>query len=123
MLSLDADKLETPVARDTAMSLPCSVIENRPAQPPRSVLTHASPRRPGRALWSVPVGGAEDVAQASGSARREWRAWARTDRSERADVLACLAERLEAAADRLARQLAEEIGKPVTQARGEVLRS
>jgi acyl-CoA reductase-like NAD-dependent aldehyde dehydrogenase/nicotinamidase-related amidase len=86
-------------------------------------LAHFSPRDPGRLLWEVPVAGRPEVARAARAARRAGESWQDFPPAERAGILLRLAERLGGDAEALAVRIAEEVGKPITQARGEVRRT
>jgi alpha-ketoglutaric semialdehyde dehydrogenase len=105
------------------LSMPSSIVDGRTGQQTPRVLVHRSPRRPDVPLWAVPICGDDGVAHATASARRAWPAWTRTEPLARASLLTRLADRLEGQADRLAVMLADEIGKPSTQGKGEVVRS
>jgi acyl-CoA reductase-like NAD-dependent aldehyde dehydrogenase/nicotinamidase-related amidase len=83
---------------------------------------HHSPRQTERMLWRVPIGDEVDVTVACAAARRCGSDLAGAPVRERAELLQRLADRVEALARALAEQMAQEIGKPVTQARAEVAR-
>ena len=76
-------------------------------------LVHRSPRSTGQLLFEVPLAGASEVATATAAARNSWENWGRTPPSFRQKLLNDVANRLDAAALDLARQMAIEIGKPV----------
>ncbi len=84
---------------------------------------HHSPRETATALFEVPISGPAEIGRATAEAREAWIQWRRTDGSFRRQLLAGLAERLEAAAAELARQMAIEIGKPLAHGLEEVRRA
>ncbi len=86
-------------------------------------LVHRSPRETESVLFEVPVAGPDEIAAASAAAQSAWKDWRRTTLSLRCEVLEKAAARLEAAAPELARQMAVEIGKPVSQGLEEVRRA
>ncbi len=86
-------------------------------------LVHRSPRRTEEVLFEVPVASAGDVAAATVAAQHAWTRWLRTTVSSRQQILGVIAARLEASAEDLARQMAEEIGKPVRHGVEEVRRA
>jgi acyl-CoA reductase-like NAD-dependent aldehyde dehydrogenase/nicotinamidase-related amidase len=90
---------------------------------PEGRLVHVSPRARGRVLWEVPVAGRPEVARAARAARQAAGAWRRSPPPARAEVLRRLAGLLGDNAAALANQVAEEVGKPVTQAAAEVRRT
>ena len=70
-----------------------------------------------------PASGAEDARAAVGAAAGAFEGWRRTPIGKRAKVLAAAADRLEANADRFARELTREEGKSLALAKDEFLRS
>jgi lactaldehyde dehydrogenase / glycolaldehyde dehydrogenase len=68
----------------------------------------------------VATASAADVDAAVAEAARAQRDWAATPAGERADVLRRLADLLERDRERLARIVTSEVGKPISEARGEV---
>jgi acyl-CoA reductase-like NAD-dependent aldehyde dehydrogenase/nicotinamidase-related amidase len=86
-------------------------------------LIHRSPRETGKILFEIPVAGAEEIAAATLSAQSAWKIWRQTDLSSRCEILEKFATRLEAAAPDLAKQMAVEIGKPVSHGAEEVCRA
>jgi acyl-CoA reductase-like NAD-dependent aldehyde dehydrogenase/nicotinamidase-related amidase len=86
-------------------------------------LVHVSPRARGRVLWEVEVAGRQEVARAARAARQAAGPWRRSSPQARAEVLRRLADLLGEDAGPLARRIAEEVGKPVTQAAAEVHRT
>ena len=91
---------------------------NAPAQ-----IIHRSPTETAKILFEVASAGADEISAATLSAQKMWQVWRRTSLSSRCEVLENAAGRLEAAAPDLARQMAIEIGKPVSHGREEVLRA
>ncbi len=86
-------------------------------------LVHRSPCETSRVLFEVPVAGAGDVAAATGKARSCWNQWRRTSGEFRRETLERVADRLDAAATDLARQMAIEIGKPMAHGLEETRRA
>lgn len=84
-----------------------------------SVLDVENPAN-GRSAGRVSVAGQADVDSAVSAALLAQPRWARRTVSERAAVLMRLAELLERDRERLARIITAELGKPITEARGEV---
>ena len=110
-------------APEEAEVLPAAVVGGRrsPAAPGVWPI-HRSPRD-GRPLFAVPAADASAVAEAaraSSAARLEWR---RRPAEDRRQPLERLADRLGEAAGAIARDLAAEVGKPVTEAEAEVRRA
>jgi succinate-semialdehyde dehydrogenase/glutarate-semialdehyde dehydrogenase len=75
----------------------------------------------GQPAGSVPVGTREDVAAAVDSAHEAFRTWSKTTAMERAVLLYKAYEKLVERADEIARTMTEEQGKPLSEAKGEVL--
>jgi acyl-CoA reductase-like NAD-dependent aldehyde dehydrogenase len=88
-----------------------------------SELIHHSPRETGKILFEIPIAGANEVAAATLSAQSAWKIWRRSNLSLRCEILEKFAGRLEAAAPDLARQMAVEIGKPISHGLEEVQRA
>jgi acyl-CoA reductase-like NAD-dependent aldehyde dehydrogenase/nicotinamidase-related amidase len=86
-------------------------------------LVHRSPRASSRVLWEVPIAGPRETSAAVRVAQGAWPAWRDFAPKDRAGVLARFAELLTANGDELAIQMAQEVGKPVTQGLAEVRRS
>jgi acyl-CoA reductase-like NAD-dependent aldehyde dehydrogenase/nicotinamidase-related amidase len=86
-------------------------------------LIHRSPRETKKALFEIPITGADKIAAATLSAQRAWEKWRRTKLSSRSEILEKVAARLDAAAPKLARQMAVEIGKPVSHGLEEIRRA
>lgn len=75
----------------------------------------------GEAAGSVPVGSREDLAAAIDAAHDAFQTWSKTTAMERAVLLYRAYEKLAERADDIARIMTAEQGKPVTEARGEVI--
>ena len=88
-----------------------------------SKLAHRSPRETKKILFHVPVTGVKEIACATLSARAAWKSWRQTPLKVRCDILMRGAGRLEAAAPKLARQMAVEIGKPISHGAEEIRRA
>jgi acyl-CoA reductase-like NAD-dependent aldehyde dehydrogenase len=84
---------------------------------------HFSPRDRERILWEVPIAGRQEITQAVRAARQAEDSWRHARPQTRAEVLHRLADLLRRNAESLATQIAEEVGKPVTQAAAEVQRT
>ena len=86
------------------------------------MLISTSPQRPGDVVVEVTPATAADVERAAVVARAAQRRWA-ADPGARAVTLARAADAVERAAGDLADLVVREVGKPVTEARGEVARA
>jgi acyl-CoA reductase-like NAD-dependent aldehyde dehydrogenase len=86
-------------------------------------LIHRSPRETGRILFEIPIADADEIDAATASARAVGRDWRQASLDSRLEILEKAAVRLEASAPELARQMAVEIGKPVSHGREEVRRA
>ena len=86
-------------------------------------LVHNSPRQSAQMLWRVPICNASHVAQAAVVAHRAQRDWRKTLVASRVAILQRFAALLHGESEVLAQQMALEIGKPVTQGRGEIARA
>jgi acyl-CoA reductase-like NAD-dependent aldehyde dehydrogenase/nicotinamidase-related amidase len=84
---------------------------------------HCSPRKTGSALFDVPIANADEIAAAASAAKNAWTQWRRRPAAAYPSWLEKVAERLEAAAPNLARQMAVEIGKPLSHGLEEVHRA
>ncbi len=82
---------------------------------------HSAPHRRGTPLWRVPLCPVESVAEATTRAQVAAGRWSRSGWSDRSALLERLADVVAAEAERLARQIATEVGKPVCDARSEVV--
>jgi acyl-CoA reductase-like NAD-dependent aldehyde dehydrogenase len=88
-----------------------------------SKLIHYSSRETKKFLFEIPITGAVEITGATLSAQSAWKIWRRTNLSSRCEILEKAAVRLEAAAPDLARQMAVEIGKPISHGLEEVRRT
>ncbi|GII79259.1 aldehyde dehydrogenase [Sphaerisporangium rufum] len=88
-----------------------------------SVVESRSPQNPADVVAAVPAAGAAGVAAAAARAREAHRDWAARNAAERSAALSAAADAVAGAADELAGLVVREVGKPVTEARGEVARS
>ena len=88
-----------------------------------SPVIHRSPGDTAKVLFEVPAAGEAEVAAAAGAAQDAWLKWRGIALARRLPLLEKLAERLEAAAPKLAEQMAVEIGKPLAHGREEVRRA
>ncbi len=86
-------------------------------------LIHRCPRDLERVAFEVPLAGEAELEAAVVRSRDAWTAWRHTSRVTRCDMLEEVAVRLENALEDLARQMASEIGKPLTEGREEVRRA
>ncbi len=75
----------------------------------------------GETIGAIPVSGRVETEAAIAAARRAFASWAELPAQERAGKLHALAELIRAHADALAELLTLEQGKPLAEARGEVL--
>jgi alpha-ketoglutaric semialdehyde dehydrogenase len=87
------------------------------------MLLHRSPRDTTQVLFSVPMSGGAEAAAAGLAAREAGEAWRRTPAAGRASRLSRLADRLEAEASDLGRQLAADVGKPISLGEEEARRA
>jgi acyl-CoA reductase-like NAD-dependent aldehyde dehydrogenase/nicotinamidase-related amidase len=86
-------------------------------------LIHRSPRETGKILFEIPIAGADEIDAATSSARETGLDWRQASLDSRLEILEKAAVQLEASAPELARQMAVEIGKPVSHGREEVRRA
>jgi acyl-CoA reductase-like NAD-dependent aldehyde dehydrogenase/nicotinamidase-related amidase len=86
-------------------------------------LIHRSPRETKKILYEILIAGTEEIAAATLSAQNAWKIWRQTNLSSRFEILEKFAARLETAAPDLARQMAVEIGKPISHGIEEVRRA
>lgn len=84
---------------------------------------HRSPRETKKILFEIPVSGADEIAEATLSAKMAWQKWRQKEIGLRCRILAGMVSRLEASAPKLARQMAIEIGKPLSHGLEEVRRA
>jgi alpha-ketoglutaric semialdehyde dehydrogenase len=88
-----------------------------------ATVAHASPRRVSETLFTVGVAGPHEAALASAAAKRGGAHWRRIPADERRRILEAFAARLETEAGELAREVAADLGKPVSLAEAEVRRA
>jgi aldehyde dehydrogenase (NAD+) len=86
----------------------------------RTFASH-NPARLDEVIGVFPLGGKEEAAQAVAAARTAFPAWRRTSRIYRADLFDNLAQLVKRDTDSLARLMARECGKVVTECRAEVV--
>jgi acyl-CoA reductase-like NAD-dependent aldehyde dehydrogenase/nicotinamidase-related amidase len=86
-------------------------------------LIQRSPREIRKILFEIPIASADEIAVATFSAQKSWKKWRETKISSRLEIFEKVATRLEAAAPALAKQMAVEIGKPVSHGLEEVRRA
>ncbi len=75
----------------------------------------------GQTLAELPLANADDLDEALEAAARGFKAWRATDVGERAAILHKVAENIRARADAIAPLLTMEQGKPLSEAKGEIL--
>ena len=92
-------------------------------EPSRTKMVHRSPREMEKIAFEVPMAGADEIAAAAAAAKSAWTKWRQRPPSSCQSLLEKVAERLEAAAPDLARQMAVEIGKPLSHGLEEVHRA
>jgi aldehyde dehydrogenase (NAD+) len=80
-----------------------------------------NPDTPGDVVGVYPAAGADGVERAVTAARHS--IWPRTSAFERSDALRTIADDVERRRDDLAALICREVGKPITEARGEVSRT
>jgi len=86
------------------------------------VISH-NPARPEEILTETPATGRPGVVAAVERARAAARLWAQGGATHRAAALHSAAERVERAGEELAGLVVREVGKPLTEARGEIART
>jgi len=74
----------------------------------------------GETLWEQPACGPDDVAEALASARAAQISWSKVHGWERGRILRAVAAEMRARTDAIATALSLEIGRPISQAAGEV---
>ncbi|MEP6591376.1 MAG: aldehyde dehydrogenase family protein [Gemmatimonadota bacterium] len=82
-----------------------------------------NPSRPDELVARAPISNAADVAAAVAAASEAWPGWRQTSGPARADALYRWGEAIAARSDELARAIVREVGKPISEARGEVGRA
>ncbi|MGA3266473.1 MAG: aldehyde dehydrogenase family protein [Verrucomicrobiota bacterium] len=86
-------------------------------------LVHRSPRETNKVLFEVPIAGSGEVAAAAAATHEAWLKWRRSPPTTRWQLLDKVAKQLDAAAPNLARQMALQIGKPLSHGLEEVHRA
>lgn len=86
-------------------------------------LASLNPSEPENVLARVPIGSTDEVGNAVAVAASAQSAWRKLPGSARAEALFAWADRIQARAEDLAIAIANEVGKPIGEARGEVGRS
>jgi aldehyde dehydrogenase (NAD+) len=87
------------------------------------VIVSRSPQRPDDIVVSVPASTPTEVHAAAEAARKAQPDWLDAGAAVRAAALGRAADAVQAAADELAELAVREVGKPLTEARGEIARS
>jgi acyl-CoA reductase-like NAD-dependent aldehyde dehydrogenase/nicotinamidase-related amidase len=87
------------------------------------VLIHRSPRLTSEVLFEIPIPNASEITAAASAAKNFQLDWHRTSMAERQKILEEVARRLDASAPEFARQMALEIGKPISHGLEEVRRA
>lgn len=88
-----------------------------------SAVRSTNPHNPKETVAEVPATPVEQFPALLAGAAAAGRDWARTAGPDRAVVLTRAADDIAAEADRLADLISREVGKPITEARGEVIRA
>jgi acyl-CoA reductase-like NAD-dependent aldehyde dehydrogenase/nicotinamidase-related amidase len=102
---------------------PVDAVLSRLAGKEPSKLVHRSPRETEKILFEVPIAGADEIAAAAAAAKNAWTNWRQRPPVTCQQLLGKIAEQLDAAAPVLARQMALEIGKPLSHGLEEVRRA
>ena len=108
--------------RGVAFTSASEILSRLDGSPPTK-LVHHSPRETGKILFEIPITGPDEIAATALSARGAWKIWRQAKPSLRCEILEKTAAQLDATALDLARQMAVEIGKPVSQGLEEVRRA
>lgn len=109
------------VRRTTTEAFEAALSTDR-ALPSIDAIEHDAPHD-GRRLFAVPSAGENEVRTAVAAARAAFDTWGGADVSARIDALHALADRFESERDAFTRAIVEDVGKPVSEAKGEVARS
>ena len=91
---------------------------NRPSK-----WAHRSPRETKKILFEIPVASVEEIAKVTLSAKKAWKDWRQKSIATRCKILAKVTRKLEAVAPKLAKQMAIEIGKPLSHGLEETYRA
>ena len=103
--------------------LPTAEILSRLDGRAPSPLIHRSPRETRKVLFEIPVANLAEIAAATSSARQSFKRWRKKPVRSRLDILMRVVANLGTSAPKLARQMAVEIGKPISQGLEEVRRA
>jgi len=87
---------------------------------PAEELVHVSPRESNQILWKIATTREAQIDEAVRKATQSTKAWKSLRIGERLELLMHLADLVEESSTELANQVALEIGKPVSYARGEI---
>ncbi len=98
------------------------VAGNRRRSDSSSTLPSLNPSSPADVVALVPEGAASDVDAAVSAAAEAGKGWSRLTGMARAEHLHRFAEAVGARAEELAQAMAREVGKPISEARGEAAR-
>ena len=103
---------------------PAAVVDGKAVERDGAeTFAHVSPCCLSETLFIAGIAGAREAALASAAAKRGAGHWRRIPEGERRRILERFAERLDAEAAALGRDLAIDVGKPVAQAQAEVRRA
>ncbi|HYB53246.1 MAG TPA: isochorismatase family protein, partial [Thermoanaerobaculia bacterium] len=110
--------------RAAARELPAAVVAGRelPADG-RARLLHRSPRETAAPIFAVPLAGPGEARAAAAASREALGGWWKVTAAERTRLLFDMAERVETEAGELARDMAIELGKPVSAGEAEARRA
>jgi acyl-CoA reductase-like NAD-dependent aldehyde dehydrogenase/nicotinamidase-related amidase len=104
--------------------LPAAVVDGKAVEVENAPeVACASPRCGSQTLFTVAVAGARETGRASAAAKSGGAHWRRIPPAERRRILEAVADRFDAEAPVFARELAIDVGKPVSQAVAEVRRA
>ena len=82
-----------------------------------------NPMRPDEVVGEFPACDARDVDAAVAAAQEAFPAWARTPAPQRGNLLAKVAEAIDARIEQIATAMTREMGKPLRESRGEAARA
>jgi alpha-ketoglutaric semialdehyde dehydrogenase len=102
---------------------PVNAVLSRLGGKALSKLVHCSPRKTNKILFEVPIEDADEIATVAAAVKNVGTNWRQRPPLFRHQLLGKAAEQLEAAAPDLARQMAVEIGKPLSHGLEEVRRA
>ncbi|HEY9868280.1 MAG TPA: aldehyde dehydrogenase family protein [Candidatus Obscuribacterales bacterium] len=86
-------------------------------------IVHFSPRQSNWLLWRLPTSSGQEIEAGISMAKESSRRWRSVNAGDRLALLARVADMVESQSDVLSRQIALEVGKPISYARQEVARS